>query len=177
VFNLTTAWQTFTREFTASGFTGTVTDARVRFWFAPYDAAGDIFFIDGVKLELLPVAVTGVDEGALASAPEIGAVTNEVIPTEFSLSANYPNPFNPSTTIEYGVPEDAEIRLTVYNMLGQELITLAEGMHTPGRYSVVWDAKDGTGKSVSSGVYFYRINANGVSGKNYQQLQKMVLMK
>jgi hypothetical protein len=172
-FNLTNAWQTFTRTFTASGFAGTVTDARLRFWLAPYDANGDIYFIDGVKLELLPVA--GAEEYTLAGAP--GLETPESMPTAFSLEANYPNPFNPSTTIAFGVPEDAAVRLSVYNMLGQEVAVLAEGNHTAGRYSVVWEAKDNAGRQLSSGVYFYRMNATGVSGKTYNAMQKMVLMK
>jgi len=172
-FNLTNAWQTFTRTFTASGFSGTVTDARLRFWLAPYDANGDLYFIDGVKLELLPV--TGAEEFALAGAA--GSETQEVMPTEFSLEANYPNPFNPSTTIAYGVPEQATVRLSIYNMLGQEVSVLADGELMAGHYSVVWEAKDNTGKQLSSGVYFYRMTANGVSGKSYNAMQKMVLMK
>jgi hypothetical protein len=172
-FNLTNAWQTFTRTFTASGFTGTVTDARLRFWLASYDANGDVYFIDGVKLELLPAA--GVEEQTLAGASS--NASPEVMPTEFSLEANYPNPFNPSTTIAYGVPENADVRLSIYNLLGQEVATLAEGQHSAGRYSVVWDARDNTGKTVSSGVYMYRMTATAASGQSYQALQKMVLMK
>jgi hypothetical protein len=173
VFNLTTAWQTFTRTFIASGFSGTISNVRLRFWLAPYDASGDVYFIDGVKLELLPAS--GAEEFALAGAPGLG--TTEVMPTEFSLEANYPNPFNPSTTITYSVPEQASVRLSIYNLLGQEVMTLADGDHTAGNYSVVWDAKDNSGRNVSSGVYIYRMTATAASGKSYQALQKMILMK
>lgn len=75
------------------------------------------------------------------------------------------------------MPEDAEVRLSIYNMLGQEAATLANGTHTAGRYSVVWDARNNSGRQLSSGVYFYRMTATGASGKSYQAMQKMVLMK
>lgn len=173
VFGLGTGWQTFTRDFTASGFTGTVTDARLRFWLAPYDAAGDTYFFDGVKLEVLQAAEMG--DSPLAGGAE--ARTPEFIPTAFSLGTNYPNPFNPSTTIEFGIPEDATVRLAVYNTLGQEIAVLADGDHSPGVYSVVWEARGIDGSSASSGVYFYRMVAAGKSGKTYSSLLKMVLLK
>ena len=173
VFNLTAGWQTFIREFIASGFTGTLSDARLRFWLAPYDANGDVYFIDGVKLELLPV--TGAEEQILSGSFNDG--TPELMPERFSLEANYPNPFNPSTTIGYGVPENAAVRIAIYNLLGQEVATLVDAPHIAGRYSVVWDGRDQSGSSVSSGVYIYRMSATAESGTSYQALQKMVLMK
>jgi hypothetical protein len=173
VFNLTTGWQTFTKTFTASGFTGTVTDARLRFWLAPYDANGDVFFIDAVKLERL--TLTGIEEVAQQGAfPD---AQTEVMPQEFALEQNYPNPFNPSTTISYTVPEPSDVRLSIYNMLGQEVATLINGQQAQGRYSVTWNADDNTGRMLSSGVYVCRMSATAASGKSYQNLMKMVLMK
>ncbi|MBO6620982.1 MAG: T9SS type A sorting domain-containing protein [Balneola sp.] len=76
------------------------------------------------------------------------------LPDEFSLKQNYPNPFNPSTNIEYSLPEQANVTLTIYNMLGQKVATLVNETLAAGTYSQTWDAS-----SVSSGVYFYRLKA------------------
>ncbi|XWN38420.1 MAG: T9SS type A sorting domain-containing protein [Balneola sp.] len=76
------------------------------------------------------------------------------LPDEFSLKQNYPNPFNPSTNIEYSLPEQTNVTLTIYNMLGQKVATLVNETLAAGTYSQTWDAS-----SVSSGVYFYRLKA------------------
>ena len=76
------------------------------------------------------------------------------LPDEFSLKQNYPNPFNPSTNIEYSLPEQANVTLTIYNMLGQKVATLVNETLAAGAYNHTWDAS-----SVSSGVYFYRLKA------------------
>ncbi len=95
------------------------------------------------------------------------------IPTEFSLDQNYPNPFNPITTIRFGLPLEATVYLEVYNMLGQRVATLISGEHyTAGTYEAVWDARDDTGRSVSSGMYIYRISAG-----DYVNVRKLLLMK
>ena len=94
----------------------------------------------------------------------------QLIPKEFELSQNYPNPFNPSTTITYRVPKEANVRLEILSLLGQQLETLAEGTHTPGTYSVVWSIAD---RREASGVYFARLLADGKVVKT----QKMTLLK
>jgi hypothetical protein len=97
------------------------------------------------------------------------------IPDHFALQQNYPNPFNPSTTIEYQIPEDAIVNITVYNILGQEVRSLAEGFQAAGFYRVVFDAS-----TLPSGVYFYRLNASSVSGRKaggFQETKKLVLLK
>jgi hypothetical protein len=83
------------------------------------------------------------------------------LPDHFSLDQNYPNPFNPTTVISYQLSGISPHRTTlrVYNILGQEVRTLVDKKQLPGYYSVVWDGRDGLGKEVSSGVYFYRIQA------------------
>ncbi|MDI6804396.1 MAG: M20/M25/M40 family metallo-hydrolase [Bacteroidota bacterium] len=97
------------------------------------------------------------------------------VPDVFELAQNYPNPFNPTTTIEFILPEDAMVTLKVYNVLGQEVAALINNeLYTEGRNDIEFDA----GK-LSSGVYFYRLTAEGLSenDQRYIQIKKMILMK
>jgi flagellar hook assembly protein FlgD len=98
------------------------------------------------------------------------------IPDKFELSQNYPNPFNPSTTIKFGIPENANVKLTIYNLLGQEVATLVNRDMSSGYYSIDWNAV-AIGKQISSGIYFYNINAIGVSGNKFISTKKMILLK
>lgn len=95
------------------------------------------------------------------------------IPSEFVLKANYPNPFNPSTSIAYEVPQQAHVVLAVYNLLGQEVLRLVDEPKTPGRYTVNWDGRNTVGLSVASGVYLYRITTS----TGYTQSHRMTLLK
>ncbi|ARA94460.1 hypothetical protein AWN76_015720 [Rhodothermaceae bacterium RA] len=88
-------------------------------------------------------------------------------PTAWELAQNYPNPFNPTTTIRYAVPEPAEVTLTVYNVLGEAVATLADGPHAPGSYEVRLDAG-----SLASGLYIYRLTAG-----RHQATRTMTLVK
>ncbi len=94
-----------------------------------------------------------------------------------NVKGNYPNPFNPETSIEFSLKghsnEEVEVNLTVYNIKGQKVITLIDGKINPsGQHSVRWSGKDDTGNSVSSGVYFYKLQT-----PDYSETGKMVLMK
>ena len=90
------------------------------------------------------------------------AINEFGIPTDFSVYQNYPNPFNPSTTIEFDVATPTNISLVVYDLAGKEVYSLASGYHVPGRYSVIWNAIDSNGESVSSGMYIYQLRTSGV---------------
>jgi hypothetical protein len=94
------------------------------------------------------------------------------LPTSFALQANIPNPFNLTTKIEYAIPHGAEVRLSVYNLMGQEVRTLVEEYQDAGYKSVFWDGRDSGGNAVSSGVYFYRLSAGAFS-----EVHKMTLLK
>ncbi len=94
-------------------------------------------------------------------------------PAVFSLAANYPNPFNPQTTIQYALPQAADVGLTVYNVLGQPVRTLVAEHQSAGHYAVEWDATNDSGQSVSSGMYFYRLQAGG----DFLDIKKMLLLK
>lgn len=90
----------------------------------------------------------------------------------FILLGNYPNPFNPNTEISYYLAEDAFVKVEIYNLLGQKVITLLDQRQTKGLKVINWDGKDISGKKVSSGIYFYRVQAN-----NKSEVKKMVLIK
>lgn len=85
---------------------------------------------------------------------------------------NYPNPFNPTTTLSFALETASHVRLDVFNITGQLVTTLVNKYYETGRHSVMWDAKDNDGRQVSSGIYFYRVEADGFS-----QSKKMVLLK
>jgi len=96
----------------------------------------------------------------------------ESIPLSFFLSQNYPNPFNPNTTISYGLPNDSDVKIEIFNLLGQRVTTLVNERQKAGFKQIVWDGRDNIGRIVSSGVYFYRIDAG-----NFGQSKKMLLLK
>ncbi|MCH8929241.1 MAG: T9SS type A sorting domain-containing protein [Candidatus Marinimicrobia bacterium] len=90
-----------------------------------------------------------------------------ITPFSFQLEQNYPNPFNPVTTINYVLPSTSEVLLIVYNLLGEEIARLVDGIQSTGFHQITWDAS-----GVSSGIYFYRIQAGG-----FTQTRKMLLLK
>jgi hypothetical protein len=94
------------------------------------------------------------------------------LPTEFALSQNVPNPFNPTTIVQYALPKDAQVNIAVYNVLGQHVKTLVNDMQRAGMQTVTWDGTDNSGSSVASGVYFYKIRAG-----DFSDTKKMVLLK
>ena len=103
--------------------------------------------------------------------PVLG-ITSDQLPREFALSANYPNPFNPSTTIAYQLPQSVPVTLTVYNLLGQRVRRLVQGVLAPGYYRAVWNGRNDAGVAVGSGIYIYRFEAG-----DYRQVRKMILLK
>ena len=94
------------------------------------------------------------------------------LPEEFSLKQNYPNPFNPVTTIRFGLPQPANVRLTIVNILGQEVTTLINDWRDMGFHQVRWAGVNDQGLPVSTGVYLYQIQSNG-----FIQTRKMLLLK
>jgi hypothetical protein len=93
-------------------------------------------------------------------------------PSEFSLSENYPNPFNPETEISFSLPERTQVSLVIYNMLGEKVKTLVNQTMDAGTYSAHWNGKDEAENSLASGIYFYRLKT-----ESFDQTRKMVLMK
>ena len=101
--------------------------------------------------------------------------SRESIPQEFSIKQNFPNPFNPTTTIKFGLPEASEVSLKIYDVLGREVATVINSMLAAGYYNYNWNAS-----GLSSGMYIYRITAassNGNKQQNFTQSKKMMLQK
>ncbi len=96
---------------------------------------------------------------------------NIAAPSKYDISQNYPNPFNPLTTIEFSLPEDSRVNITIFDLTGREIRTLANDSRTAGFYSISFD-----GSSLSSGIYFYRITAQGIKN-NFTGVKKMILLK
>ena len=98
---------------------------------------------------------------------------SNVIPKEFALNQNYPNPFNPTTTIEYSVASNTNVKIYVYNSLGQRVVTLLDKEMKTGTYKTNWNGIDSNGKRLSSGVYYYQM----LTGSGYSNTKKLLLLK
>ena len=114
-----------------------------------------------IETEPVLLSVTGMDNEEIS-----------LTPNSFSLAQNYPNPFNPTTKISYSIPESESVKLAVYNINGQLIKTLVNGQKDAGSYNALWNGKDESGNSVSSGVYFYRIKAG-----DFTAAKRMLLVK
>jgi hypothetical protein len=120
----------------------------------------DFFAIEGYLLRRIMSSIEDKNDDPL-------------IPTiaEMTLS-NFPNPFNPNTTISFSLPRESNVNLSIYNIRGQKVKTLLNAKMTDGPHSVVWHGTDACGSSVGSGIYFYRLETEGFS-----KTSKMVLLK
>jgi len=140
---------------------------------------------DSEVWELVPVIANGTEWSAAIPLSDQGQLTldSEVnqwilrksastIPNTFALHSAYPNPFNPITTLRYNLPEDAQVTLTIYDLIGREVTQLVNTTQEAGYRSVQWNATDKTGKPVSAGVYLYQIQA-----QDFIETKKMVLLK
>jgi len=103
---------------------------------------------------------------------QTGTENNTIVQTTNLLHQNYPNPFNPITTISYQLPENGKVELTVYNLKGQKVKTLVNETLDYGDHTVIWNGKDDNGKSVSSGIYLYKLKTD-----NFENTKKMILLK
>ncbi|KUO61517.1 hypothetical protein APF79_01625 [bacterium BRH_c32] len=103
---------------------------------------------------------------------DIDRENEKEIPTEFLLKQNYPNPFNPTTTINYSIPKGGNVRLEIYNSLGEIVNIIQDSYQDAGNHSIAWTGKDSNGNSLSSGIYFYRLISN-----DFVQVKKMILLK
>lgn len=124
------------------------------------------FAVTNASLSLSPDAVLAVNEPP------------QVVPSVYRLDQNYPNPFNPTTTIGYALPENSHVTLEVYNVLGQRVMTLENGVENAGYKTVQLDASAANG-GLPSGIYFYRLEATSTAKPNntFTMVRKLVLLK
>ncbi len=110
----------------------------------------------------------------LTVTPETPDAVNgkPIQPTSFSLEQNYPNPFNPTTQIAFSIPQPEHVTITVYNILGQEVVSLLDGDMSAGAHVITWDARNGHGEILPTGVYFYKLSTH-----DFTAVKKMLLLK
>jgi len=109
---------------------------------------------------------------AFQDPTDAGDADNSVLPTDYALEQNYPNPFNPTTTIQFALPVQSEVKLDVYNLLGQKVRTLKNENMDAGAYEVEWDGTNDGGAKVASGVYFYKLETS-----DFVDTKKMMMVK
>jgi hypothetical protein len=112
----------------------------------------------------------GADNVILSAGSETMDITP--VPSEFALHDNYPNPFNPVTTINYDLPKDAYVNLIIYDIMGREVANLAGKEMSAGYQTMKWNARNNAGALVSAGIYFYQIQT-----RDFVKTKKMVLLK
>jgi hypothetical protein len=127
--------------------------------------AGDGIHINNAGHKVLYERV--IAAGVWARVLAVDDQPRPALPVQYTLEQNYPNPFNPSTTIQFALPQQHEVRLTVYNMLGQEVATLVNGVMEAGVHTMKFDAS-----RLASGVYLYRIQSG-----SYTMTRSMLLIK
>ena len=131
---------------------------------------GSIYDIGKVEIDNINVAGFAGDLIDYVSRTAISEV--KLIPSDFSLQQNFPNPFNPSTEIRFDLPEEGQVELSVFNMQGQKVRTLESGKMTPGYHAIIWNGTNDNGSRVSTGMYFYSIQTN-----KFQAVRKMLFLK
>jgi hypothetical protein len=153
--------------------------------------AADISAYQGreVVLKICPLGLAQNVSGVIPSVGEVFIIENPFLersqpkaqpllaaemplPLAYKLKQNYPNPFNPETTIQYQLPEAGEVRLEIYNILGQKVVSLVREFKKAGYYQVSWNGKTPSGESAASGIYFYRLEAG-----NFVAIKKMLLFQ
>jgi len=129
------------------------------------------------KVYLYKVTATdyGLNESAVSEPVNLNLtaiIGGRELPTEFALAQNFPNPFNPRTSIEFALPRSSDVKLTIYNLVGQVVQEFTARELPIGYHTFVWDGRDRSGSAVSGGVYIYTLNAG-----DFKQTKKMILMK
>jgi hypothetical protein len=134
---------------------------------------------DLLRIEMPPEATIDLETAILAKrgSGKLNVVvtrskTETMTPGKFELAQNYPNPFNPTTEISFSLPEATHVRLDIYNIMGQKVSSLADDYLSAGNHKVTWNGENDDGHPVSSGIYFYKIEANGTV-----ECKKMLLLK
>jgi len=113
-------------------------------------------------IEIKTIVFDGAEsDSTVWTVRSTASITDEMIPVRTNLHQNYPNPFNPATTINYDLKEQGQVKILVYNTNGSLVRTLIDGNQKAGYHSISWNGRDNNGRSVSSGLYIYKMNAGG----------------
>ena len=121
----------------------------------------------GYTKELIGAQIDGYIYGTMVSSDNLLIEPNSI------LFQNFPNPFNPSTTIKFSIQDNSKIKLTVYNIKGQKVKTLINDNFAKGKHSIIWNGDDELGEPVISGIYLYKFNVNGKT----EAVKKCLLLK
>ena len=138
-------------------------------------ASSSLNFFDAIRLvkKRGEVMQSAVPNGVGSMAAILGLEDDfSSLPAEFRLKQNYPNPFNPETNIDFNLPVKSDISLEIYNVLGHRINTLVNKQVSAGSHRIKWDGRDFLGRTVSAGVYFYKINAG-----EFTSTRKMMMVK
>lgn len=188
----TQLWPTFERSVTTTSNWATVCaqqpDTLYEYYVTAFDALGDSSFLWIKNLQHCPPdsqlvvsQPTWAYPGGFCVNPccglgkataSTGQEGSSALPTEFTLGANFPNPFNPTTTIRYALPQAAKVELRVFNILGQVVRKLVNEEKPAGYHQALWDGRDEEGRPVSTGIYLYQIRAG-----DFIETKKMQLIK
>ncbi len=168
-------------SFKASTTSTTFTDNSV--WIDPNSNILACYYVTVVNLGGQSSSSNKVGVHGMAPLRFDELITAETIslPKEYAIFDNYPNPFNPVTTIRYNIPEPSTVSLVIYDIMGREVRRLVDGIVEPGYHAADWDSRTAAGVNVSSGIYIYRFTAQPLSGESTNEsihyVKKMLLTK
>jgi hypothetical protein len=135
-----------------------------------YDFLGSV--LDQSSVDISNVVVSGPKGNIASVSSNVVSADVKLIPGVFALHQNYPNPFNPTTEIQFDIPSATQINVSIFNLMGQKVKTLANKQAAPGYHVVQWDGTNEKGVSVSTGMYFYTLNTG-----NHSAMKKMLFLK
>ncbi len=128
--------------------------------------------VDGGQVELYSYRINAEDEQQATAVVEFDSENHTELPKDFALFNNYPNPFNPETSIKFQLPRQNHVVIKIFNMMGQEVKVLLDEAKFAGSYQILWDGKDKWGNQAPSGQYIYQMTADG-----FQNSKRMLLLK
>ncbi|MBP1648999.1 MAG: Por secretion system C-terminal sorting protein [Bacteroidetes bacterium] len=169
---ISTALRLADGELTQSqGLTGT----SVQFTWTPSVAGAEMLYATGARDSKKGGWGHSADFGVIVTPAGLSGIDQEETPATFSLDQNFPNPFNPSTTIQFSLPRSAQVSLTVVNLIGEKVATLVSRRIEQGTHAIQWNAS-----GIPSGMYFYRLEARHDAespGQAFIQVRKLLLLK
>lgn len=158
-------------HFSFSGVTQGDPPKQISIDSSKYGVGGDFVYVPHSPPNIFP-KFSGKATYALSYIPLDADDANPGMSYTFDLDQNRPNPFNPSTTVNYSLARKSHVNISIFNILGQKVVTLVNGEQEAGPHEAVWEGRDGNGHQVASGIYFYKMVAG-----DYVQTRKMALMR